>query len=392
MYVSLAGAFSRINREHDIVLVDQRGTGKSAPLFCDYPDDWQMPLDALPALREATLACLKKLGPGVSHYTTGAAVMDLDEVRDALGYQRLSLYASSYGTRVAQLYMRRFGAHVAAAILDGVTYPEQIIGPETPLDGEEALQKILIRCLGDSDCAAAYPNLHQDLKLLRHRFGPETVSLTLPDPVSGEPLPLNFNKAMLSAALRFLSYNSAGAALLPTLIHQAANGQFAPLAAQTIMTAHQLGDQIASGMQNTVICGEDVPFFKTAPQQRERLSVTYQGNDQLDELREICKLWPVDPADADLHLPLKSSIPTLLLSGAVDPVTPPRDAELAAQGLTHHRHVILDGEGHGQLATGCMPRLMAEFLDTPDPNQLDTRCLKAHRPAAFFVRSTGPAP
>jgi len=382
MYTALAGAFARINRDHDIVLVDQRGTGKSSPLYCDYPDDWQRPADAMPALREATLACLKKYGPDVRHYTTGAAVLDLDDVRAALGYQRLSLYASSYGTRVAQLYMRRLGAHVEAAILDGVTYPEQVIGPDTPLDGEEALQKILSRCLGDKNCATAYPNLREELSTLRRRFGPETVALTLADPVGGTPTLVNFNKAMLGAALRFLSYSGAGASILPTLIHEAAAGDYAPLAAQTIMTALKLSEQIASGMQNTVICGEDVPF----------LTKTYQGNEQLDDLREICKLWPADKADADLHLALTSSIPTLLLSGEADPVTPPKYAEAAARGLTRHRHLVLQGEGHGQLATSCMPRLMAEFLKTPDPDRLDAGCLKVHRPADFFVRSTGPAP
>jgi pimeloyl-ACP methyl ester carboxylesterase len=132
MYASYAAAFARVNRNHDIVLVDQRGTGSSAPLSCDYPDDWQAPDDPMPALRQATLACLRKYGDRVRFYTSSAAVADLAAVREALGYTLIDLYGVSYGTRVAELYMRRYPKSVYAVILDGVTYPEQAIGPETP--------------------------------------------------------------------------------------------------------------------------------------------------------------------------------------------------------------------------------------------------------------------
>src|ERR1700688_5097690 len=167
MYTSYAGAFARVNRNHDIVLVDQRGTGKSAPLSCDYPDDWQATSDPMPALRQATLACLSKYGDRVRFYTSGAAVADLAAVREALKVPAIDLYAASYGTRVAQLYMRRFPASVHAVILDGVTYPEQVIGPETPLDGQRALDLIVKRCGDSRDCAAAYPQLGQELDGLR---------------------------------------------------------------------------------------------------------------------------------------------------------------------------------------------------------------------------------
>ena len=392
MYTSLAGAFARVNRNHDIVLVDQRGTGKSTPLTCDYPDDWQATSDFMPALRQATLACLRKYGDRVRFYTSSAAVADLAAVREALQAPSIDLYGASYGTRVAQLYMRRFPATVHAVILDGVTYPAQAIGPETPLDGERALDLIVKRCQGSPDCAAAYPELPQDLEDLRRQFGPQKSTLTIDDPSSGLPLKVEFNRNMLSAGLRFLSYNAAQASLLPALIHRAAQGALAPLAAQTVMTARQVADQLASGMQNSVICSEDLPFFAAAAIDRAALSRTYQGLDQLDALVEICKLWPRGPVDADLHSPLQSDVPTLLLSGEADPVTPPADAERAARGLTHHRLLTLSGEGHGQVATGCVPRLMAEFLDAASPEKLDAACLERHSPAPFFVNMTGPAP
>jgi pimeloyl-ACP methyl ester carboxylesterase len=392
LYTSYAGAFARVNRNHALVLVDQRGTGGSAPLTCDYPDDWQAPGDLVAALRSATLACLGKYGERVRFYTSSAAVEDLEAVREALGFPVIDLYGVSYGTRVAELFMRRHPAATHAVILDGVTFPEQAIGADTPLDGERALDLIMARCAASKDCAAAYPGLQQDLEALRRRFGPDRLKLSIDDPSSGLPLEIEFNRSLLNASLRFLSYNAAQASLLPELIHRAAQGALGPLAAQTIMTARQVGDQLASGMQNSVVCTEDEPYFAAAGIDRAAIARTYQGTDQLDALAEICKLWPHGTADADLHRPLHSDIPTLLLSGDADPVTPPADAERAARGLAHHRHLILSGEGHGQVATGCIPKLMAEFLDGAAPDALDASCLGRHVPAPFFVNMTGPAP
>ncbi len=391
MYASYAAAFARVNRNHDIVLVDQRGTGNSGPLSCNYPDDWQTQGGDLAALRKATLDCLHKYGDAVRFYTSSAAVTDLAAVREELGYPLIDLYGASYGTRVAQLYMRHYPGSVHAAILDGVTYPEQAIGPDTPLDGERALDLIVARCADSPDCAAAYPALRQDLDGLRRQFGAQRSMITIDDPSSGLPLKIEFNRSILNASLRFLSYSSTQASLLPTLIHRAAQGALGPLAAQSVITARQVADQLASGMQNTVICSEDVPYFG-ADIDRAAISRTYQGTDQLDALEEICKLWPRGSVDADMHEPLKSDIPTLLLSGEADPVTPPADAERAARGLAHHRLLVLRGEGHGQVATGCVPRLMAEFLDAAAPESLDAACLQQHRPAPFFVSMTGPAP
>src|SRR3984957_11129119 len=272
LYASFAGAFARANRNHDIVLVDQRGTGRSAPLKCAYPDDWQSAPDDMRQLRQATLACLEKFGSRVRFYTTSVAVADLDQVRSALGYARIDLYGSSYGTRVAELYMRRYPRSVHAVILDGVTYPEQAIGPDTPSDGERALDLIVKRCRESHDCAAVYPDLRQDLDVLRRQFGPQKSMITLDDPNSGLPLKIEFNRSMLNASLRFLSYSSTQASLLPTLIHRGAQGALEPLAAQTVMTARQVGDQLASGMQNSVICSEDVPYFAAAGLDRAAIS------------------------------------------------------------------------------------------------------------------------
>jgi pimeloyl-ACP methyl ester carboxylesterase len=398
-YVAVAGAFARINRNHAIVLLDQRGTGKSSLLSCEFPEDWQRPADPIPAIHQATTECLAKLGPRVRFYTTSIAVQDLDAVRAAMGFSQIDLYGGSYGTRVAEQYMRRFPEHAHAVILDGVLYPEEVLGPEIPRDADHALNLIVARCQHTAECNAAYPDLTQDLGVLLRQFGTHQTSITVDDPNSGEPTQIQFNHNFLAAGLRLLSYSSTSAALLPTLIHQGARsvaddprGSLAPLAAQTIMTTRQLNEMLANGMQYSVICSEDVPFYNAGNIDRTALERTYMGAELVDVSQEICRLWPRGPIDPDLHSPLHSDVPTLLLSGEADPVTPPAAAERVARGLTRRRHLVLSGEGHGQLGTSCVPRLMAAFLDSADPDKLDSTCLEKHSPSAFFVSTAGPAP
>jgi pimeloyl-ACP methyl ester carboxylesterase len=391
VYVSLSSAFARINRNHAIVLMDQRGTGQSSLQSCEFPEDWQVPDDPIPLLRKATAECVAKLGTRTRFYTTSIAVHDLDEMRAALGYDQIDLYGGSYGTRVAELYMRKYPSHVHAVILDGVTYPQQAISAETPQDAERALNLIVARCMQTPDCAAAYPQLPDELAGLLQKYGPQKTKVTIDDPSSGLPLEIEFNRKILNVALRLLSYSSTQASLLPALIHEAAHGKLRPLAAQSVMNMRSLSDSLATGMQYTVMCSEDEPFL-TSQMNRAEMAKTYQGTDMVDAMREICALWPKGPVDENLHAPLNSDIPTLLLSGEADPVTPPVDAERAAEGLTRHRHLVLKGEGHGQLNTGCMPIIAADFLDNPVPDKLDAGCLDRHTPQPFFLSMTGPAP
>ena len=241
VYVALSSAFARINRNHAVVLLDQRGTGnlQSTVVRLSRGLAGACGSDAGAAQGDGWTASPSS-GPTVRFYTTSIAVRDLDEVRAALGFDQIDLYGGSYGTRVAELYMRRYPAHVHAVILDGVTYPQQAIGAETPQDAERALNLIVARCLQAPDCAATYPQLQDELKALLRQFGPQKVMVTIDDPNSGLPLEIEFNRRILNAALRLLSYSSMQASLLPALIHEAAHGKLRPLAAQSVMNMRQI--------------------------------------------------------------------------------------------------------------------------------------------------------
>jgi pimeloyl-ACP methyl ester carboxylesterase len=396
-YPNVAGVFARIHRDRDIILVDQRGTGRSNPLNCDIEEAslW----DAGEAqIARAVSACQAVLAQrnDLAQFTTSVAVEDLDAVRAALGYARINLYGSSYGTRVAQHYARRHPGQTRAVILDGVVPPQLALGPDSALQAQRALTRILARCREQASCQQQFGDPQADFEQLRAQLQRKGVPVSLPDPRTGKPLTVDFAIPALATVLRLASYSADQAALLPLSLHLASReGYFQPLAAQFLMATSTYDELLAFGMHNSVVCAEDVPFFE-GHVDRDALGKTFLGTAQVDALRAICRLWPRGVMDEDLHEPLHSAVPALLLSGTADPVTPAAYGELAARGFTHALHLKLTDQGHGQLGLPCMDRVMAQFLaraaDPASVSQLDTRCLNAVKPAPFFLSLTGPAP
>lgn len=392
-YALVAPAFSRIQRERDIVLVDQRGTGDSNPLNCPFPDEDEA-VELTPAqLRAHASSCLASLDADPRFYTTSVAVQDLDAVRAALGYAAINLYGVSYGTRVAQHYLRRFPDHTRALILDGVVPPDALLAVESSLNAQRTLELIFARCRADEHCHETFTDPEVQFDTLRTRLTKTPTPVALPDPDTGVLMPVDLRLTHLQIATRLLSYAPERAALLPLILDQAvAHSNYVPLAAQAVIMSKRYADVIAYGMHNAVVCTEDVPFIEPARVDRVALTRSYLGTAQLDGLVEICRAWPRGVIDPDFRTQLKSDRPVLLLSGSADPVTPPAYAERAAHGLTNGRQIVLEGQGHGQLATGCIPRLMARFLDTVNPQALDTSCTRSIAPDPFFTSFSGPPP
>jgi pimeloyl-ACP methyl ester carboxylesterase len=393
-YASVAPVFDRIRRDRDIVLVDQRGTGGSNALDCaaSAADLYQSTTAELIA---ATERCLKmvRAHADVRFYTTSLAVRDLDRVRAALGYARLDLYGSSYGTVVAQQYLRRFPGRVRSVILDGVVPPQQALGALSALDAQATLSSIFARCARQVACHEHFGDPADAYRQLRGELAARPVWVDLTDPTSGEPYRLQFTDYQLSMVLRLASYTPALAALLPLDLHEAATGgNFAPLAGQFLLIDRLYGAAIAEGMNDTVVCSEDVPFYQVDAAQRAELASTFLGTAQLDGLRAICRIWPHGPVDADFHQPLHSEVPALLLSGGDDPITPPRYAAQASRGFTLSLSLVINGFGHGQLTDPCVARVMARFVRRASVTGLDTACTRHLVPMPFFLTRNGPAP
>lgn len=396
MFAGTAAAFARIGRDRDIILVDQRGTGRSTPLNCDLdPEgDWLKGAEPTPATIDAEArACLDKLGAGhdVRQYTTSVAVRDLEAVRQALGVERINLYGVSYGTRVAQHYLRRHPDRVRSVILDGVVPPGLALGPAIATDAEAALARIFRRCTAQPACRSAFGDPAATYRSLMARLRAAPQEVRLPDPRTGEPRSLRFGERHLAAVLRLSSYTASQAALLPVALHEAATkDNFTPLASTLLMLHDSLEDSLAAGMHYSVVCAEDIPFAGVVD--RARLQATYMGTETMDTLQRVCALWPRGPVDADFRRPLATGVPVLLLSGADDPVTPPAYGEAALRGLADARHVVLAGEGHAQLGAPCMDKVLRDFLDTAKPSMLDLKCLDRRAATPFFTSLAGPSP
>jgi pimeloyl-ACP methyl ester carboxylesterase len=395
LYTSSAGPFERVRRDRDIILVDQRGTGRSHRLDCDYGDqNFFERIDEF-EVGETNIKCREELSKNsdLRMYTTSVAVRDLDGVRKRLGYERINLYGNSYGTRVAQHYARRYPAATRTVVLDGVVNPESVLGPAIAIDAERALERIFARCQADAACKKAFTDPSADYRGLRAKLTAKPVKTMVSDAATGRPIHFDFTARHLSAVLRFASYNDDQAALLPLSLHLATHeGNFTPLASQFHVFAQSLEASFAYGMHNSVACSEDAPLIDATKLDRDALDATHMGAEQVEQLIKACKEWPTGVVDADLHVSLRSNAAALLLSGADDPVTPPPYATAAQRAFADSNHVIIAGHGHGQLGAPCVDRIVADFVSAGTAKGLDTRCTAKLKPMPFFITLAGPAP
>ena len=384
-------AFDRIRSEHDIVLVDQRGTGGSNRLDCPDTDTDARPSDA--ALAAAAEACLKQLPGDPRFYTTSVAVQDLDAVRKALGYPSVDLYGISYGTRVALQYLRAYPDSVRSVILDGVVPADLALGPGVSLDAQRALSLIFTRCDQDPACHKAFPDLTGSFTALRRELAGRSLSVALRDPLTGAPRTETLTWEKVAGAVRLMSYQSETVSLLPLLIHQAAVAHdYVPLVATALLFSGEVQAGFARGMSAAVLCTEDTPFLKADPAEQQALHDTYLGADTMDVLMSSCRYWPRGVMAQGFKQPVVSAKPVLLLSGEDDPITPPANAARAARSLANSLSLVVPGQGHGNVFRGCLPRVAADFVDQGTVRGLDTACVKDTKPFPFFTSFSGPSP
>jgi pimeloyl-ACP methyl ester carboxylesterase len=346
------------------------------------PEDLSLDTAAPEALNSIIDACVAELDHDPRFYTTSVAVQDLERVRVALGVEQWNVYGVSYGTRVAQHYLRRYPEHVRSLVLDGVVPPPLALGPDVAREAQRALEQIFARCAADAQCGARFAALPQLFSEVLARLDAGAADETDPPPI---------NALELRTLIRFMSYNTATVALLPVLISEAHAGNYAPLAGQARTLLRELPESLSFPMSNSVMCAEDAPYVSDTA--TGGLEATYLGTGIMDGIELICARWPVGPVDADFKTPVVSDTPVLLLSGENDPITPPSYAErVKTDGLRNSVHVIGRGQGHGLVGVGCVPRLLRSFLEQISPAELDVSCMMRESPTPFFLSLLGPAP
>lgn len=386
----IAETLRDVLEKRDIVLVDQRGTGRSNPLDCE--SDRAEPLDELFAPRsdlQKTRACRAALDADTRFYATPAAMDDLDDVRAALGYESINLWGGSYGTRAALVYLRQHPERVRSLILDGVAPFALKLPLHVARDAQRALDLLYADCEQDADCQRTFPGARQQLDRLLSGFDQGKLVAKVAHPRSGVPLELQIERAGLAGALRNLLYVPQLAGLLPLAVERALAGDFGAFVASA--DAFARGVSVSTGMFLSIVCAEDVPRFDAAAGE-ELTRGTFLGGAWLADMRAECDEWPAARLPESYFEPVASNVPSLLLSGNLNPVTPPSWGELVASQLSRSRHVVVPGAGHGTTSLGCIPKLIAEFLENPDASALDTSCVQGLARPAFFTSLQGPNP
>ncbi len=387
-------AFAALGTERDVLAMDQRGTGRSNRLACP-----QLMADGPEAIDEAFIDkavddCLTSLDADTRFYTTSVAVQDLEALRVALGYERLTIYGVSYGTRVAQHYLRRYPDRVRAVILDGVVPPDEPLVAPVVRHSDNALNTLIDRCAEQPECSGALGDVRAQLAAVRAYFDTqERVSVRFAHPITAAPADYEVTYEHFASLVRFLLYAPESAATVPLLIRRAAQEKdFAPVAAQALLTLQRLGDSLASGMHNSVMCTEDQPFANIDAATMEALDRTYLTAALAEGINAYCNHWPAGVMDDDLRTPVHSDVPTLVLSGEFDPITPPAWGEKILPGLSNSRHLVAPGQGHGVIGRGCVTKLAAQFVADGDLSALDAACLETLTPFPFFIDVLGPTP
>lgn len=378
--------FSRLNDTRDIVFIDQRGTGKSHPLDCE---DEAQPLqtlfeDALP--ERLVTRCLAQLDADPRQYVTSVAMEDLDEMRGVLGYPRLNLWGGSYGTRAALEYLRRHGGRVRTLVLDGVAPAGMKLPLSFVTDGDAALKRLIEDCEGEALCRKTYPDLRVMIASLRYQLSRRPSRATIVDPRTGDRADIQVNENVFLSGLFRPLYVAELASLLPFGIAAAASGDFNPLLAQNLELADDIAENLSVGMHLSVICAEDIPRITRAD--LESLSQSFFGRALIDDFVRACGSWPRGAVPADYYDPVKSDVPALILSGGLDPATPPRHGERVAATLPNARHLVAPQLGHGVSLHGCAPRLIESFVRTGSVATIDGSCLQ-RIPRPLFVMPLG---
>jgi pimeloyl-ACP methyl ester carboxylesterase len=386
--LSVVGPLVSLRQKRDVLLVDLRGTGESGGLYCpELQDDESLqgfldeflPVDKIRACRDR----LKKEAD-LSWYTTDAAIDDVEEVRTALGYGPLNLMGGSYGTRAVLTYVRRHPGSVRTATLLGIVPPEERYPMGIARATQLAFDGLIAECEGDAACRGAFPQLRQEVDTVLRRAAAEPVRVEL----AGPPGSVRLGRNGLAQALRYRLYSPAEAALLPLAIHQAAQGNWKPLA-EAVSHDERGKRLLADGFYQSVTCAEDLAFIRDeeiAP----AVAGTFLGDFRVRAQKAACEGWPIRDLGPDVHAPVISDVPALLISGERDPATPASEAARVARTFERSRHLVIADGAHsmdGMQGADCLLRLITRFIEAGSVEGLDTSCIAGIRRPEFALRS-----
>ncbi len=380
--------FQSIRQDRDIVLVDQRGTGKLSPFDCEFGNEEEVSRNIALLLELQTQYlrdCLAAIEAEPEYYTTDIAAQDLDAIRNYLGYNQLNLWGISYGTRVALAYLKYFPDNTRTVVIDGVA-PPGVLPLEAARDSAVALQNVLALCAAETACANAFPELQVHYDELVAKYV-EPINIRVLDQKTGQKKATELQAAEIQSSLFTLLYSRETTRLIPLFIEQLYQENF-----QMLTAISDVETGVNVGMYYSVLCSEDIPLFD----ENELAAAAGESGlpfyDRLVLPRvEACKVWPSRKLEQEFFAPVVSDKPVLIFSATQDPVTPQRWGEQVAATLGNSRHLIAKGVGHGVFGYGCATNLIAELVDTAQVQNLDATCLEKLATRPFFVSPGGSA-
>ena len=374
-----------VHEHRDLVFIDIRGTGRSNPLTCPGPPEEAPLQEHFEEFLSDTYVreCLEQQTADVRFYTQPLAMDDVNEIRAALGYERINLYGASGGTRQEQIYMKRHGATVRTVVMHGV----HAMDGEMPLPFsralEDGMQGLIEACGRDEGCRTRYPDLRGDWEAVKQRFERGPAEASLAHPHTRKRQTVRITRGVYADGLRHLLYNLNGAATVPAELHRAARGDFGPFAARELEQSARFARVLSHGLFLTATCAEDVAFIDEEDVRRATAG-TFLGDYRVRRQQAACRIWPKgDGIDADFQQPVTLDVPVLIISGEFDTATPPSEAARVAQHLPSARHVVFPNQAHDLTNPGCASALITQFIRSGGSRPLDTTCVAETRRPAF---------
>ena len=377
----VATSHSATRSTHDIVLVDQRGTGGSNPLRCTlhrgtgdlsaYLGD-QFPVDSV-------RACAARLGRAADlmQYTTASAAEDLEAVRAALDVPRIDIDASAYGTRVALEYLARYSSRARTVVLQGAIPSDASLPRSAARDAQAALDKVLADCAADPFCRTSFPRLRTELNTLVTRLDRGPLSVRVEHPRANDSVTVTLTRGVFADRLRIMLYSTRLSRRIPIVIHRAHENDWSPFVAVAYELSRVVFDQLDVGAHLSAACSDDL-----SPSSADR--GTFLGDYRLRMYRDACAVWP-HPRRPEAGQAVSAQVPALLIVGALDPVTPPRFAEAVARGLPNSTVLVVPGMAHAG-AEKCVEGIVGAFVRQGSMQGVDTTCVNDINAPPFITR------
>ncbi len=395
-----AGPFadSPLRADRDLVLFDQRGARHSQPeLRC--PELLELtqqtieqrlsPEEADRRSLEASLACRQRLnadGVNLAAFDSFENAADIEWLRQALGYGPINVYGVSYGSQLAQHFMRAYPASLRAVILDAVVPTQGSWLADYPRSQDRAFRELFKACAGDGACNAAYPNLEQVFFQLVDQFNQTPTRIPITDLETRQHYNAVVDGNTLMDILFQFLYVSDLIPALPRMIYGLRGGDSTLIAAVWPLLVFDRNFSV--GMYDSVVCAEEMDYQPDDVPADLYPQLAAYAKRSLRSLQALCREWQSPPLGAEANQAVVSDVPTLLLNGQFDPITPPGNGEAVARGLSHRYVVTFPTTGHGAAFAGdCPTSVIRAFLDNPNAAP-DTACIAEHLRVNFITPRT----